>query len=182
VRRLFVAAAAAACLTTVAGAQSAGDSSGRVAGGILGRTPVDPRKDIAFQAVVLPETVYVGQQATYQVGVFLSDDIRARLRRNPQFVPPEVRSVLAFDLPSPSIAVTRTIGDRRFDVHVFQRALFPLTAGRQEIPSARLDYALPLSNSFFAREENHSERTGALFLVARDPPVAGRPQDYRGAV
>jgi hypothetical protein len=182
VRRALLAVATVACLTSLARAQRGADSTGRVVGGILGRTPIDARKDIAFQAVVLPETVYVGQQATYQVGVFLSDDIRARLRRNPQFVPPEVRSVLAFDLPSPSIAMTRTIGDRRFDVHIFQRALFPLTAGRQEIPSARLDYALPLSNSFFAREENHSERTGALFLVARDPPVTGRPQDYRGAV
>lgn len=132
--------------------------------------------------MVLPETVYVGQQATYQVGVFLSEEVRARLRRNPQFQPPEVRSTLAFDLPSPQGSFTRTVGERRYDVHVFQRALFPLTTGTHVIPSSRLDYALPLSNSFFAREESHSARTGPLTLVARYPPMDGRPADYRGAV
>ncbi len=154
----------------------------RTAPGIVGRAHVDPRQDIAFQALAFPDTVYVGQQATYQVGVFLSDEIRARLRHNPEFVPPEVRSMLAFDLPSPPNAAVREIGTRRYDVHVFQRALFPLTAGRQVIPSARLNYALPLSNSFFAREESHSEASGAVVIVAREPPANGRPADYRGAV
>jgi hypothetical protein len=131
--------------------------------------------------MALPETVWVGQQATYQVGVFLSDEIRGRLRRNPVFVPPELRSMLAYDLASLN-SVPRYAGSRRYEVHVFQRALFPLTAGRHEIPPARLEYALPLSNSFFAREESHSARTQSLVVIAREPPVNGRPQGFRGAV
>jgi tetratricopeptide (TPR) repeat protein len=74
------------------------------------------------------------------------------------------------------------VGSRRYEVHVFQRALFPLTAGRHEIPPARLEYALPLSNSFFAREESHSARTQSLVVIAREPPATGRPPEYRGAV
>jgi tetratricopeptide (TPR) repeat protein len=131
--------------------------------------------------MAIPDTVWVGQQATYQVGVFLSDEIRGRLRRNPVFVPPELRSMLAYDLASLN-SVPRYAGSRRYEVHVFQRALFPLTAGRHEIPPARLEYALPLSNSFFAREESHSARTQSLVVIAREPPSTGRPPEYKGAV
>lgn len=149
--------------------------------GIATRAVLDPGDEIAFHALTLPDTVWVGQQATYQVGVFLSDEIRARLRRNPVFVPPELRSMLSYDLAA-AASVARTVGPRHYEVHVFQRALFPLTAGRHEIPPSRLEYALPLSNSFFAREESHSSRTEGLVVVARDPPAAGRPADFKGAV
>jgi hypothetical protein len=131
--------------------------------------------------MAIPDTVWVGQQATYQVGVFLSDEIRGRLRRNPVFVPPELRSMLAYDLASIN-SMPRYAESRRYEVHVFQRALFPLTAGRHEIPPARLEYALPLSNSFFAREESHSARTQSLVVIAREPPATGQPPGYRGAV
>jgi hypothetical protein len=184
VRRLPVLWWCALCLTHRVAAQGArGDSSaGHLTRSIISQARIDPSQDISFQAMLVPDTVYVGQQATYQVGVFLSDEIRARLRRNPEFVPPEVRSMLAFDVPSPPGSASRTVGPRHYDAHVFQRALFPLTAGQHVIPSARLNYALPLSNSFFSREETHSEHTDVLQLVARDPPEAGRPSAYRGAV
>ena len=149
--------------------------------GIAARAQLNARDDIAFRAMTIPDTVWVGQQATYQVGVFLSDEIRGRLRRNPVFVPPELRSMLAYDLASLN-SVPRYAGSRRYEVHVFQRALFPLTAGRHEIPPARLEYALPLSNSFFAREESHSARTQSLVVIAREPPATGQPPGYRGAV
>lgn len=165
------------CLTAPASAQD----SVRASTGIASRAQLNPADDIAFRAMALPDTVWVGQQATYQVGVFLSDEIRARLRRNPVFVPPELRSMLAYDLASLN-SVPRYAGSRRYEVHVFQRALFPLTAGRHEIPPARLEYALPLSNSFFAREESHSARTQSLVVIAREPPSTGRPPGYKGAV
>ena len=165
--------------TTTAGAQDTVRAP--ASSGIAGRAQIDAKDDIAFRAMTIPDTVWVGQQATYQVGVFLSDEIRGRLRRNPVFVPPELRSMLAYDLASLN-SVPRYAGSRRYEVHVFQRALFPLTAGRHEIPPARLEYALPLSNSFFAREESHSARTQSLVVIAREPPTAGQPPGYRGAV
>ncbi len=143
---------------------------------------IDPRQDVNFAALALPSTVYVGQQVTYQIGVFLSTEVSQRLRRNPEFVPPDVRSMLAYDLPSSAHPLRREEGGRDFDVHVFQRALFPLTPGTHVLAPARLTYSLPLANTFFSREETHSARTGELTVIAKEPPLDGRPAGYGGAV
>ena len=149
---------------------------------VVSRSKLDPNTGVNFHALVTPDTVYVGEQATYQVGVFLNDDVRYRLRRNPEFIPPELRSMLAYDLSAPKSFSKRVIDGRRYEVHVFQRALFPLTAGKYEIPPARLNYSLPLSASFFSREESHQLRSETIPLVVVEPPEAGRPSDYNGAV
>ena len=170
------------------GQVAARHDSALVAGGgggvpaIVSQGRIDPRVDVNFSALVTPTSVYVGQQATYQIGVFLSEDVRQRLRRNPEFVPPDVRSMVTYDLPAPARPLLRSEAGREYDVHVFQRALFPLTAGTHVIAPARLSYALPLSSSFFSREENHSARTLGFTIVARDPPTAGRPAGWEGAV
>ena len=150
---------------------------------VVTQAPVDPAADIAFHAVLLPHDIYVGQQATYQVGVFIAEDARARLRRNPEFIPPELRAMLGYDLVSPTTFI-RMAGPRRYEVHVFQRAIFPLVAGRHAIAPARLSYSLPLSTSFFSREESRTLRAESLTVIARDPPPgpAGRPPDFAGAV
>lgn len=133
---------------------------------------------VGFSASVSPDTIYVGQQATYALTVRIPADIRQRLRRNPEFVPPEPRTMLAYELPitraaSPADAV---------EVHTFRRALFVLTPGRYQIPAARLSYALPQSASFFSREDERVLRSGATGFVAIDPPMRGRPADWLGAV
>jgi hypothetical protein len=150
---------------------------------IVDRVPKPSRQGIAFHAQIGPDTVYVGQQATYQIAVFLDDEARTRLRRNPEFVPPELRGLLAYDLPAGRASLRgRVIDGRRYDVHVFQRALFPVAAGRVAIPPAQLTYALPLTSGFFSREESFSTRSEAVAVVAIDPPAVGRPADWTGAV
>lgn len=150
---------------------------------IAERTPRASRQGIAFHAQIGPDTVYVGQQATYQIAVFLDDDVRQRLRRNPEFVPPELRGLLAYDLPAGRASLRgRIIDGRRYDVHVFQRAVFPVAAGRVVIPPAQLTYALPLTTGFFSREESFSTRSESVRLVAIEPPLEGRPADWTGAV
>lgn len=153
-----------------------------VAPSIVGSATLTGREEIAVRSQISPRRVYVGQQATYEVGVFLSDAARARMRRNPEFVPPELRSMLAFDLAVGTPVPSRMVNGTRYEVHVFRRALFPLAAGALDIPPARLNYALPLSSSFFSREESHTERTDAQTLVAVAPPASGRPAGFRGAV
>jgi hypothetical protein len=140
----------------------------------------DCSRGVDFHALVTPETVYVGQQATYQLGVFIDQDTRSRLRRNPEFLPPDSRSMLSYDLPERGGMVGG--GRQPCEVHMFRRALFPLTPGRYPIPSARLTYALPQNPGFFSREENYSLRSEPVSLVAIDPPTAGRPADWAGAV
>ncbi len=181
-RASVVVAGAIAALPPLSAQQPATPRAAESRPAIVLQGQVDSRKDVNFSAMAVPSTVYVGQQVTYQIGVFLSEDVSQRLRRNPEFVPPDVRSMLAYDLPSPARPLLRDAGGRTFAVHVFQRALFPLTAGTHTLAPARLTYSLPLSNTFFSREESHSARTSAVTVFAKEPPTAGRPDGYTGAV
>jgi oxygen tolerance protein BatD len=157
-------------------------ASGRVPT-VVARARVDTSLEVNFRALALPETVYVGQQANYEVAVFLNETVRDRLRRNPTFFPPDMQSMLAYDIPAPpGEPPRRKVGSRCFDALVYQRALFPLLPGRFVIPPAQLVYSLPLSSSFFSREESHELRTDSTVIIALDPPVHGRPDDYSGAV
>ena len=149
---------------------------------IVTRSRLDRSRGVDFHALVTPETVYVGQQSTFQLGVFLDQETRQRLRRNPEFVPPESRALLSYDLPERGNGFTGTIDGRSMEVHVFRRALFPLSAGRYVIPPAHLNYALPQSASFFSREEMFTLRSEAVTVTAIDVPSAGRPPDWLGAV
>ena len=127
------------------------------------------------------DTVFVGQQATYEVAVFLNQTARERLRRNPTFYPPEMQAMLAYDLAPP--AATSRDRSQCFDALVYRRALFPLVAGRVVIPPAQLVYSTGLSpSSLFSREESHELQTDSVTIVAVEPPVASRPADFSGAV
>jgi tetratricopeptide (TPR) repeat protein len=149
---------------------------------VVARARIDTSLDVRTSALALPETVFVGQQANYEVAVFLNETVRERLRRNPTFFPPDMQSMLAYDLPVRSDPPRRQVNSRCFDALVYQRALFPLMPGRFAIPPAQLVYSLPLSASFFAREETHELQTDSTVIVAIDPPASGRPADYGGAV
>lgn len=149
---------------------------------IVNRARVDASKLVDVHAILVPDTVYVGQQATYQLGVFMESAARQRMRRNPEYLAPEVRDLLAYDLRDKPRGFVRVAGDRPYEVHVFRRALFALAPGTVEIPSARLTYTLPQGASFFSREESFTMRSEALRLVVIEPPAAGRPPEFRGAV
>lgn len=149
---------------------------------VVARARVDTSLEVNLRTLALPETVYVGQQANYEVAVFLNETVRERLRRNPTFFPPDMQSMLAYDLPVRGDPPRRQVGSRCFDALVYQRALFPLMPGRFSIPPAQLVYSLPLSASFFSREESHELQTDSTVVVAVEPPLQGRPADYGGAV
>lgn len=149
---------------------------------ILDRVQVNPRRAIDFHAIVLPDSVYVGQQATYQVAVLLSADARSRLRRNPEFLPPELRGLLAYELGTPTRVAPRNYDGAVFEAHVFQRALFPVTDGRQIVPAPQLTYSMPQSASYFSREERYIVRAESAAFIVKALPVAGRPDDFNGAV
>lgn len=139
--------------------------------------------DLRLPKIAAAETVYVGEQATYEVAVFLNQPARERLRRNPTFYPPEMQAMLAYDLPAPPPAARRRAGSQCFDALVYRRALFPLVPGRIVIPPAQLIYNTGLSStSLFSREESHELQTDSVTIVALDPPAEGRPQDFTGAV
>ncbi len=129
-----------------------------------------------------PETVYVGQQADYTVTVFLNAAVRNRLRRNPTFYPPDMQSMLAYDVPGAGTERHSGGTSSCFDALVYRRALFPLQPGRLVIPPAQLTYSLPSGASFFSHEVSHELQTDSAVIVALEPPETGRPADFDGAV
>ena len=150
---------------------------------IVTKSTFDATTPVSVVTTLAPDTVYVGEQFTYQVAVFVDEAIRNRLRRTPGFAAPELRGMLPYDLaPVRGILPTRKVRDRRYEPHLYQRAIFPLVAGTHVIPSAELQYSLPLSYSFFSREETRILRTDSLVVVALEPPAEGRPADWTGAV
>ncbi|MCU0648725.1 MAG: BatD family protein, partial [Gemmatimonadaceae bacterium] len=119
---------------------------------VLTSAPVNPARPVDVHAVASADTVWRGQQVTYSVGVFLDDFARTRLRRNPEFVPPEVRGALSYPLRGTGRATfSRTVGGKNYSAYVFERALFPVAAGELRIPAARLTYALPQGPGYFSR-------------------------------
>jgi len=145
----------------------------RAAGAVL-RVPLDTAQVVNFRTAVAPETVYVGQQATYELGVFIDESVRDRLRRM-EALPPEMRGLMAYEPPASLTGFPmRAIGRRRYEAHVSLRAVFPLAAGRYAIAPARLVYAMPLSYSFFSREESFELRSDSTVIVAIDPRRARR--------
>ena len=149
---------------------------------VVARARVDTSLDMRFRSDTRPDTVFVGQQANYEVAVFLNETVRDRLRRNPTFFPPDMQSMLAYDLPARPDSARPQLGSHCYDALVYQRALFPLMPGRFAIPPAQLVYSLPLSASFFSREETHELRTDSTVVIVVDPPLEGRPPDYGGAI
>ncbi len=149
---------------------------------ILDHVRVDARKPIDFHAAAYPETLFVGQQVTYQVAVLLNADARSRLRRNPEFLPPELRGLLAYELGTPSRVPPRSMGGGEYEAHVFQRALFPVAAGALAVPAPQLTYGLPQSSSYFSREERYIVRAESAHLVIKSLPAEGRPDTFTGAV
>lgn len=133
---------------------------------------------VSLRASVSADTVFVGQQVTYTLSVRIPTGVRQRLRRNPEFVPPDSRAMLAYDLPLSRVGDAST----EQEVHTFRRALFVLTPGRYSLGPARLTYSLPQSASFFSREDERTLRADGVGFVAVEPPQRGRPSSWLGAV
>jgi hypothetical protein len=170
---------ALALLLQIAGAPA--QDTSRDTPAVVRRVLPTPGAEVSFRSLIAPETVYVGQQATYQLGVFVDERVRDRLRRM-EAMAPEMRGMLAYDPDPQRGSYNVRFAGRRYEVHVYQRAVFPLTAGTHIVPSARLVYAVPLSFSFFSREESFELRSDSATVVAIEPPLAGRPPEYTGAV
>ena len=148
---------------------------------ILRRVRVDPNRLVDFHAAVTPETLFVGQQATYQVAVLLDEATGSRLPRNPEYLPPELRGMLAYDLGGQQ-RFTHDANGKHYTAYVFQKALFPLAAGTFTVPAPQLTYALRQSSSYFSREEAHTVRAESVTVVVRPLPEENRPADFSGAV
>ena len=150
---------------------------------LVTQAPLSRRTLVNFHSLVTSDTVWAGQQVTLQVGVFIDDELRAQLQRNPEYVAPAVDGAVAYDLPVANEALpSREVDGARYRPFIFARALFPLRAGVLTIPPARLGYTLGSAGTMFGRQERQTATTAARSVIVRELPVEGRPSRFGGAV
>jgi hypothetical protein len=152
-------------------------TAGATAGNAPGR---GPGNEVILRASVVPETVFVGQQTTYQAEALFSADVEFRLRRSPEYEPPNPSGFWIHDLPDPPSTTTQVVGDQVYAVQTFRRAFFPLAPGRYTIPPARLAYEV--YGGYFSAAQSRELRSDSLQLVVLPLPEAGKPSSFGGAV
>lgn len=138
---------------------------------------------VQFSTRVSPDTVYVGQQVSYDATTLVDDAARARLRANPEFTPSEVAGATIYDFPFDTTSVaTVTVDGARYRQYVYHRAMFPLTPGVYQVPSSTLRYALPDGEDYFSPPRTYTVQSAPISFVALPLPLAGRPIGFGGAV
>ncbi len=146
------------------------------------RPPV--RTDAVALTIVVPtDTVWVGHQLDLLVAAWFPRAMRERLRRAPLLTLQTPEGVWAYPPSSPSaVVLSRQLQGQWMDLYAVHQVLFPLTAGRIVVPPASVEYAVPVSFSFFSTEERYSITTDSVAVLVRPLPGAGRPSDDQGVV
>jgi oxygen tolerance protein BatD len=136
--------------------------------------PVSRRADrVALSVIVPSDTVLAGQQVDVIAAAWIPRDIGERMRRPPLLTLETPEGVWAYPVATSSgVALSRQVGGRWIDLYIAHQVVFPLVAGRLIIPPASLEYALPVTFSFFSREERYNLRSDSIAIaVLRLPPA-----------
>ncbi len=151
---------------------------------LLEAAPPPARADkVALTVIVPDDTVLTGQQLDIVVAAWFPRDLWSRLRRPPVVTLGTPAGVWSYSQSTPvGIAASRLVDRQWMDLAVTHQSVFPLAAGRVVIPPAMLTYAVPVTFSFFSREERFSLRTDSMPITVLPLPLAGRPADDAGVV
>ena len=138
--------------------------------------PVSRRADrVALTVLVPSDTVYMGEQVDLIAAAWIPRELRERMRRAPllTLVTPEgVWGYPATTTASGGAALSRQVGGRWMDLFVTHQVVFPLAPGRLIIPPASVEYALPVTFSFFSREERYSLRSDSIAISVLPIPAS----------
>ena len=148
-------------------------------------TAPPPRRadDVALTVIVPDDTVLVGQQVDLIAAAWVPRDLRERMRRPPLLTLVTPEGVWAYPPSTPAgVAAARMVGGRWMDLFITHQVVFPLSPGRISVAPASVDYAVPVTFSFFSREERYTLRSDSLAVVVLPLPTAGRPAGDRGVV
>jgi BatD DUF11 like domain len=145
--------------------------------------PTSRRADrVALTMLVPSDTVFVGQQVDLIAAAWVPRELRERMRRPPSLTLVTPEGVWAYPAAtSPGVAISRQVsrGGRWLDLFVTHQVVFPLAPGRLILPPASLEYALPVTFSFFSREERYALRSDSIAIrVLPLPQSAANPGNY----
>jgi hypothetical protein len=148
-------------------------------------TAQPPRRadDVTLTVIVPDDTVLVGQQMDLIAAAWVPRELRERMRRLPLLTLVTPEGVWAYPPSSPTgVAAARLVGGRWMDLFITHQIVFPLAPGRISVPPASVDFGIPVTFSFFSREERYTLRSDSLGVAVLPLPAAGRPAGYRGVV
>ena len=134
--------------------------------------PLSRRADrVALTMLVPSDTVYAGQQVDLIAAAWIPRELRERMRRAPLLTLITPEGVWAYPpATSSGVALTRQVGGRWLDLFITHQVVFPLAAGRLIIPPASVEYALPVTFSFFSREERYALRSDSIAVTVLPLP------------
>jgi hypothetical protein len=137
--------------------------------------PTSSRADrVALTVLVPSDTVLAGQQVDIIAAAWIPRELRERMRRAPLLTLATPERVWAYPPTNLSgIAMSKQVGGRWMDLFVAHQIVFPLAAGRLLVPPASVEYALPVTFSFFSREERYTLRSDTVSIIVQPLPPTG---------
>jgi hypothetical protein len=161
-------------ITVDSAANQVGMSLSPLARALLETTPppASHRADrVALTMLVPSDTVYAGQQVDLIAAAWIPRELRERMRRAPFLTLVTPEGVWAYPaVTSSGVALSRQVGGRWLDLFITHQVVFPLAAGRLIIPPASVEYALPVTFSFFSREERYALRSDSIRITVLPLP------------
>jgi hypothetical protein len=134
--------------------------------------PVSRRADrVALTVLVPSDTVFAGQQVDLIAAAWIPRELGERMRRPPLLTLATPEGVWAYPTaPSSGVALSRQVSGRWMDLFIAHQVVFPLAAGRLIVPPASVEYALPVTFSFFSREERYTLRSDSIAIAVLPLP------------
>jgi hypothetical protein len=135
--------------------------------------PPSRRTDrVALTMLVPSDTVLAGQQVDLIAAAWIPRELRERMRRSPILTLVTPEGVWAYPASTSSgVAAARLVGGRWMDLFITHQIVFPLAAGRLIVPPASVEYALPVTFSFFSREERYTLRSDSIAITVLPLPA-----------
>jgi len=136
--------------------------------------PVSRRADrVALTMLVPSDTVFVGQQVDLIAAAWIPRELGERMRRPPLLTLVTPEGVWAYPTAASSgVALSRQVSGRWMDLFIAHEVVFPLAPGRVIVPPASVEYALPVTFSFFSREERYALRSDSIAVTVLPLPPA----------